>query len=222
MNTDGHEVLALPRGWLMGSLLAACLFPAFAVLRALFLSIYFEPTEEALYAARVGKGLRAPSAVALVVLVAIAVGIRWTAPLPTATLTAGIMVAITTLLGLTGLAWIRADHALHPFGSELHAVAAFVPPPGATRKFDSRMASDHPEVTRYWNLGGPAQAACGPTLARFRTWADPDTVSNLLPSSPTSCYFQGRRGEDLVQLNVFDPLTGPTSTSTLSIQARRT
>jgi len=223
MSSHGREGLAVHRAWLIAALMAACLFPALAMLRALTLSIYFEPTEEALYSARVGHSLAAPAAGALVVLFAVAIGLKWISPGPTSTLTVGVTVAIVTLLGLNGLAWVRADRAMHPFGVELRAVAAFVPPPGATRyRSDSRAASEHPEVIRYWNLAAAAQADCVPALASFKEWADPGTVTNLLPTRPMSCYFQGRRGEDMVQLDVFDSPTGLERTAILSIRTRRT
>lgn len=189
----------------------------------LSLSIYFEPTDDAVYAARVGHALRAPAAGALLVLVALAVALKWTSPSPAPTLTVGVMVTITALLGLTGLAWVTADRAMHPFGPELRAVAAFVPPLGRSpTTFDRRTASDHPEVTRFWHVAGSAQSVCGPALASFRAWADGDTVTNLLPGPPASCYFRGRRGGDLAELDVFDPSTGPTGTALLTLHARRT
>ncbi len=159
---------------------------------------------------------------ALLVLVALAVALKRTSPWPAPVLTLGVMATITALLGLTAVAWVRADRAMHPFGPELRAVAPFVPPPGtAPDTFDRRTASDHPEVTRYWHVAGSAQSACGPALARFRTWADRDTVTNLLPDPPASCYFRGRRGENVAELDVFDPSIGPTGTAMLTIHARR-
>jgi len=221
MTTSASEVLAVRRGWLVAALLAACLMPLFALLRALYLSVYLEPTAHALYAARVGSGLRAPAAGALVVLVAVAVALKWASPWPAPALTVGVMATITALLGLTGVALVTADHSMHPFGPELRAVAAFVPPPGSAHTSDLREASDAPEVTRYWHVAASAQSVCGPALASFRAWADRDTVSDLLPGPPADCYFRGRRGEDVAELTVVDPSTGPAGTALLGIHAQR-
>jgi hypothetical protein len=62
---------------------------------------------------------------------------------------------------------------------------------------------------------------CGSALASFQAWADQETVTNLLPGHPASCYFSGRRGEESVRLDVFDPSTGPTGSTSLSIDVRR-
>jgi len=196
--------------------------PLWALLRALALSVYIEPTAHALYAARVGRGLRAPAAAALLVLVAVAIALKWTSPEPGSMLTVGVMVTITALLGLTGLAWVTANRSMHPFGPELRAIAAFAPPLGAARDTSTdAKASDYPEVTRFWDVAGSAPAVCGPALASFQAWADRDTVTNLLPRDPASCYFRGRRGEDVAELIVVESSTGPTGPALLTLHVQR-
>lgn len=57
--------------------------------------------------------------------------------------------ALSLVLGLTGLASVVADRAMKPFGPELRAAKAFIPPAGAEQRFDGRRASGNPKVTRY-------------------------------------------------------------------------
>ena len=75
-------------------------------------------------------------------------------PVPDHLLSAGVAVAVSTVLGLVGLAWVNADRSMHPFGPELRVVSSFPALPGAGRRFDTREASDHPEVKRYWDVAG--------------------------------------------------------------------
>lgn len=215
-----HRHLALPRWCLVTALAFASLFPAGALLGALSLSVYFEPTDEALYAARVGHSLRAPAVTAMVVLIAAAIGIKWVAPSPSPILTVGVTVTIATMLGLTGLAWIAADRALNPFAPELRAVAAFIPPPGAEYEYDTRRASDHPEIIRSWRMPGSEEEVCGRALESFEAWADPNTVTRFLPPNSDTCYYEGRRGQHEVRLNVIDPSSGPSGTY-MNVRARR-
>ncbi len=210
---------ALPRPWLVTALLLASLLPVWALLRGLYLSLYFEPTGTALYAARVGHRLTGKAAVATLALLAIAIGIRWIAPVPSSALTAGIAVAITTVLGLVGLAWVVADRSMHPFGPERRALAAFSPPPEAEHDRDVSTASDHPEVARFWDAPGPLSGICASTVTRFEAWADPATVVNLLPKDQGSCYYQAQRGQHEVKLIVVDHPTPP-GTVLLMVSAR--
>jgi hypothetical protein len=213
--------LTLSRPSLATALVLAALFPTWAVLRGLSLSLYFEPTEEALYAARVGHALAWPGALAVLVLVAVAVSIRWIGPDSGPALTGGVAVAITTVLGLVGLAWVSADRAMHPFGPELRALAAFAPPPGAEQRFDGRRASDHAEVTRYWYVPGAIPDVCRTATGRFETWADPDTVVNPLPRVHDACWFKALRGPEVVELRVSKPYPDRPGTVSVSVVARR-
>ncbi len=213
--------LALPRPFLVMALLLATLLPAWAALRGLYLSLYFEPTETALYAARVGHGLLGPAALAILALLAIAVGIRWITPVPSSALTTGVAVAISTVLGLVGLAWVVADRSMHPFGPERRALAAFSPPPEAEYDGDASSASDHPEVTRYWDAPGSLATMCGSTVARVEAWADPATTVNVLPEDHGSCYYRAQRGQHRIELIVSDYRTPP-GTVQLSVKVRRT
>jgi hypothetical protein len=213
--------LTVSRPALATALVLAALFPTWAVLRGLSLSLYFEPTEEALYAARVGHALARPGALAVVVLVAVAVGIRWIGPESGPALTAGVAVAITTVLGLVGLAWVSADRAMHPFGPELRALAAFAPPPGAEPRFDSATASDHAAVTRYWYVPGAIPDACRTATVRFDAWADPGTVVDALPRVHDGCWFRARRGREVVELSVSKPSPDRPGAVSLSVVARR-
>ncbi len=206
---------------LVTALLLASLFPAWALLRALDLSLYFEPTDVALYRAKVGHNLGASAAAVLVALLAVAVGIGWIRPLASTRLTAGVAVTISLGLALTGLAWVNAERALNPFGPELRALATFTPPPGAQPDYESRSASTHPEVTRRWRIGGTPQELCAPSVARLEGWADAGTVANVLPSYPESCFFRGRRGQHDVELIVSESVRDQSGTAVLSLRVRR-
>ena len=195
----------------------AALFPAWSVLRGLYLSLYFERTDTALHAARTGKGLVIAGALAGVVLLAVAVGLRWIELPSSEVLTGGVAVTVSIVLGLTGLAWVHADRALHNYGPELRAVAAFVPPSGATEPHDVRRASANPEVKRSWRVPTPLDDLCRRSVERFEAWADPGSVAKVLPKASSSCSHRGRRGPDQVELLVGEWADG----GSLQIVARR-
>lgn len=225
MQTDAHVPItardfAVPRTSLVTALLLASLFPAWAVLRGLSMSLYFSPTDTALYAARVGHALLGPAAVATLVLLAIAAGVRWTAPDPSRALTAGVAVAIMTVLSLVGLAWVVADRAMHPFGPEMRAVAAFSPPPAARHAWDGSRASDRPEFSRHWEAPGSLEAVCADAVARFEAWAHPAPAVNVLPRSGRSCYYRAQQERHRIELNVSD-YGAPAGTVRLSVTVRR-
>lgn len=209
--------LALPPATLATALVLASLFPAWAVLRGLYLSFHIEPTAVALYAERVGHALMGPAAIGTLVLLAVAVGVRWTAPLPSRVLTAGVAVTVSAVLGGVGLAWVVADRSMHPYGPELRAVAAYEPPPGATRRFDSREASDHPAVTRYWQASGTEADVCRAAVERFNAWADPGTSQR----ATSGCYYKAERGRHHVELIVQGYGMAP-GTASISVKVRRT
>ena len=193
--------LALSRPSLVTAVVLAGLFPVWAVLRGLYLSFNFERTPTAVYAERVGHALMGPAAIGTLVLLAVAVGISWTAPAPSRALTAGVAVAISTVLGGVGLAWVVADHAMRPYGRELRAVAAYEPPPGATHRRDRREASDHPEVTRYWQVPGTVSDVCLVAVDRLNGWVDRGTVAKSAPRS-NDCNYLAERGPHHVELSV--------------------
>lgn len=202
-------------------LVLASLFPVCAVLRGLELSLYFEPTDVALYAAGVGHALVPAAAIATSVLIAVAVGIRWIRPEPSRVLTAGIAVTVSLVLGLTGLAWVAADRAMHPYGPELRAVSAFVPPAGAERRGTKREASENPEVAGYWHVPGSVAAVCTLAVGQFERWADPGTVVNEDPARPTSCRFRALRSGRPAELSVSGPYEHTAGRAFLSLEVRR-
>ncbi len=203
-----------------GALLAA-LLPAWAALRGVYLSIHFEPTDTALHAAEAGHGLLAAGAVAALLLLAVVVGLRWIAPEPEEVLTAGVAIAVSVVLGFTGLALVHADRALHNYGPELRAVDAFVPPAGAPAGHDVRRASNHPEVQRSWRVPAPAENLCPQAVERFQAWADAGSVVKTFPKSSSSCSHEGRRGPDNVELLVAEPAHGPQGQGLVIVKARR-
>lgn len=203
-----------------GALLAA-LLPAWAALRGISLSIYLQPTDTAVHAAKAGHGLLAAGAVAALLLLAVAVGLRWTAPEPEEVLTAGVAIAVSVVLGFTGLAWVHADRALHNYGPELRAVDAFVPPAGALAGHDVRWASAHPEVQRSWRVPAPAENLCPQAVERFQAWADAGSVVKTFPNIPSSCSHKGRRGPDKVELMVSEPAHGRQGQGVVIVKARR-
>ncbi len=203
-----------------GTLLAA-LLPAWAALRGIYLSIYFVPTDTALHAAKAGHGLLAAGAIAALLLLAVAVGLRWIAPEPEKVLTAGVAVAVSVVLGFTALAWVHADRALHNYGPELRAIDAFLPPAGARAGHDVRWASNHPEVQRSWRVPAPAENLCRSAVERFEAWADPGSVMKTFPGNQSSCSHRGRRGPDNVELLVSDPAPGPLGQGLVIVTARR-
>lgn len=211
-----HDLVLSP-ATLATALVLASLFPAWALLRGLYLSFHIAPTAVALYAERVGHALMGPAAIGTLVLLAVAVGIRWTAPLPSSVLTAGVAVTVSTVLGGVGLAWVVADRAMHPYGRELRAVAAYEPPPGAIRRFDSREASDHPAVTRYWQAAGAEADVCRAAVERFNAWADPGSSQR----ATSGCYYKAERGPHHVELIVQDYGMAP-ATASISVKVRRT
>lgn len=213
--------LAVPTDALAGWALVAALFPAWMVLRSLNLSVYFSPTDTALYAAKIGHLLLMPAVIAAVVLAGLATAIWRISPPPGTALTAGVAVAISMVLGLTGLAWEVADRALAPYGPEVRAVAEFVPPAGATYTFDVRRASERPEVVRHWDLPASSADACAGAVERFAAWADPGTVVKRFPSQPRSCSHDGRRGPHVVQLLMSDVARIATGDGTLLVTVRR-
>jgi hypothetical protein len=220
-NRSSPADLALPRPWLATVPAVAALFPAWAVLRGLGLSISFEPTDTALYAARVGHALMGPAAVAVLVLVAVAVGIRWTSPDPDQLLTAGVAVAVSTVLGLVGLAWVNADRSMHPYGPELRAVSSFPAPPGAGHRFDTREASDHPEVSRYWEVAGSLAEVCRVATASFTGWAEPGTVAKASKYVPEACWLKAGRAGEAVELQVSERSPDHTGSVLVVVSARR-
>jgi hypothetical protein len=213
--------LALSRPWLARVPVVAALFPAWAVLRGFGLSFYFEPTDTALYAARVGHALMGPAAVAVLVLVAVAVGIRWVSPVPDQLLTAGVAVGVSAVLGLVGLAWVNADRSMHPFGPELRAVSSFPAPSGAGHHFDSREASDHPEVSRYWEVAGSLAEVCRAATASFSGWAEPGTVAQASKYVPDACWLKASRAGDIVELQVSDRAPDHAGSVLVVVSARR-
>jgi len=201
--------------------LGAALFPGWALLRALYLSVHFSSTDVALYETRVGHDLGAVAVGVGVVLVALAVGVRWAARSVGPALTTGTLVVIAGMLGVMGAAWVHADHALHPFGPELEALATFEPPPGATYAFDARYASDHPEVKRFWRVPGSMEEVCRAAVPLVEAWADAATVTNVLPQAARSCFYRGRRGAHLVEMIVSEPYRAPFDSATLSLRLVR-
>jgi hypothetical protein len=216
-STGDH--LTLSRTSLVTALVLASLFPAWAVLRGLDLAFYFEPTDTALYAARVGHALMGPAAIGTLVLLAIAAGVRWTAPDPSRVLTAGVAVALTTVLGGVGLAWVVADRAMRPYGPELRAIAGYVPPPGATYRFDAREASDHPEVTRYWQAPGTVRDVCRTAADHLAGWVDAGTTVTS-SATDTGCSYRAERGGDHVVLYV-QSYGMPPGTVSVTVKVRR-
>ena len=213
--------LAVPAASLATAVVLACLFPLWALLRGLYLSFYLQPTDTALYAARVGHNLAAGGAIAALVLIAVAVGIRWIAPAPGTTLTAGVAVTLGLVLGLTGLNWVAADRALHPYGPERRAVASFVPPPGATVRSEGRTASDHPAVRRYWSVPGSVASVCPVAVERLTAWADPGTVVKKFPLQKGSCSYDARRGRHAVELSVSEPGPDEDGVAVVGLHVRR-
>lgn len=220
MGTKSRDV-PLSTGTLATGTLLAALLPAWAALRGLSLSIYFKPTDTALHAARTGHGLLAAGAIAALVLLALAVGLRWIAPASQTVLSAGVAVAVVGVLGLTGLVWVHADRALHNYGPEVRALDAFVAPAGAVRSGDVRRASEHPEAQRSWRVPAPAEDLCRRAVERFEAWADPGSVTKTFPNMPSSCSHKGRRGADRVELLVSDPAHGPQGQGLVIVTARR-
>ena len=212
---------ALSTATLATGVLLVALLPAWVALRGIYLSIHFEPTDTALHAAKAGHGLLAAGAIAGLLLLAVAVGLRWIAPEPEAVLTAGVAIAVSVVLGFTGLAWVHADRALHNYGPELRAIDAFVPPAGAGAGRDVRWASNHPQVQRAWRVPAPAEDLCRNAVEHFRTWADPGSVVKTFPGIQSSCSHKGRRGPDNVELLVSDPAHGPEGQGLVIVKARR-
>jgi hypothetical protein len=106
---------------------------------------------------------------------------------------------------------------MHPYGPELRAVASYEPPPGATRRFDSREASDHPAVTGYWQASGTEAAVCRAAVERFTAWADPGTSQ----PATSGCYYKAERGRHHVELIVQEYGMAP-GTASISVKVRRT
>lgn len=213
--------LALSPPSLVTLLVVAALFPVWAVLRGFGLSVYFEATDTALYAARVGHALMGPAALGILVLVAVAVGIGWIRPVPDRLLTAGVAVAVSTVLGLVGLAWVNADHSMHPFGPELRAVSSFPAMAGADQGFDSREASDHPGLRRYWDVPGSFPDVCRVATEHFAAWAEPGTVAKASKYVPDACWLKAARAGEVVELQVSERSPGQAGTILVSVSARR-
>jgi hypothetical protein len=206
---DRHLAVSRPRLAVLA--LAAALFPGWDLLRALYLSIPLSPTDVALYESRVGHDLGAVAVGVGVVLVAMAISLRCVARSVSPALTTGALVVVAGMLGMMGAAWVHDDHALHPFGPELEALATFEPPPGATHEFDARYPSDHPDVKRFWRVPGSMEEVCRAAVPLVEAWADAATVTNVLPQAATSCFFRGRRREHLVEM-AFPSRSGHRST----------
>ena len=202
-------------------LVLAALFPAWTLLRGLYLSLPFGHSDVDRYAAEVGHNLVPAAVVATLVLVAVAVGVGWIRPDPSEVLTAGVAVTVSVVLGLTGLAWVAADKAMHPFGPELRAVAAFVAPEGAEAGGESTRASENPEVTRYWYVPGTTASVCPAAVRQFQAWADPATVVDERPRNARSCHLRALRAGRPAELRVSGPFPDRPGRVLLAVEVRR-
>ena len=202
-------------------LVLAGLFPAWTLLRGLYMSLPFSHTDTARYAARVGHNLVPAAAIATLVLIAVAVGIAWIRPDPSEALTAGVTVTVSVVLGFTGLAWVATDKAMQPYGPERRAVAAFVAPAGAEQSRDRSRASANPEVTRYWYVPGTIASVCPSAVRQFEAWADPGTVVNKYPGDAKSCRVRGLRSGRPAELWMAGPYPDSATPLLVALEVRR-
>ncbi len=205
------------RAPLVAFICVAALFPLGELLRSFVMRIYFEGTDEALYAARVGGRLGAVAGIALVVLLLGAIVAAALAR--TSAGHAPLAAAVTVALGLaiTAYGHVAAAHELHPFTPELRALDAFTPPAGATLSWTDARASDNPEVTRHWESNATLAAVCPQAEAEFRRWMQPATEERR----PFPCFIEARRGGAFVRLTVVERLDRP-GVVLLGVTVRRT